>query len=109
MILSDGIAQAPYTFVLNVVNTPPTYATVPANKTMNAGDILTYCMPNWADAEGGTISATVSGTLPGFASFNGTCFVYQPVVGTDGGSYNFAVVLSDGYLSTNYNFKLIVN
>ncbi len=76
MLLSDGIGTSSTSFVLNVVNTPPTYATMPVNKTMNAGDILTYCMPTWADAEGGTISATVTGTLPSFASFNGTCFVY---------------------------------
>jgi len=43
---------------------------------MNAGEKLTYCMPLWVDSEGGSISATVGNTMPGFSSFNGTCFVF---------------------------------
>ena len=76
VVLSDGIGSAPFNFVLNVTNTAPKYAATPANKIMNAGEKLTYCMPLWVDSEGGTISATVGNTMPAFSSFNGTCFVF---------------------------------
>ena len=62
VILSDGIGSATFTFILNVTNTAPKYATTPANKIMNAGEKLTYCMPLWVDSEGGSISATVRNT-----------------------------------------------
>jgi hypothetical protein len=107
VVISDGIGNSNYTFILKVVNTAPTYSSALANKTMNAGEKLVYCMPTWVDTEGGTITASGSGVT--FGLFNGTCWVFEPVIGVDGGMYSCTVVLSDGYLSTTYNFKLTVN
>jgi hypothetical protein len=98
--LSDGFHPSTYSFTITVTNEPPSFASLPGDYIMNAGDVYTYVLPGFKDPENQPVIATstyLNGPLPGFMSFSGTEISLQPVKGVDGGTYEIKVVLNDGF------------
>jgi hypothetical protein len=81
---------------------------------INTGELTIGTIPLGIDPENHALSATASwngGLLPGFMSFDGVKFIFEPVKGVDQGSFYIQVILNDGYqdMTTPAIFKLTLN
>jgi hypothetical protein len=49
--ISDGYNPQQPSFLIQVINEPPTFASVLADITINTGDVKTYTLPGFVDPE----------------------------------------------------------
>lgn len=73
--VSDGFHPSQWSFDIEVINEPPTFASALADITVNTGDVKTYTLPGFVDPENQPVTATASyqgGSIPGFMDFSGT-------------------------------------
>ena len=51
ILMTDGFRTVTYPITINAKNLPPTFASLPIDHIINAGDMYSYKLPNFDDPE----------------------------------------------------------
>ena len=84
--ITDGYTIVPYVFNVIVINSPPTFATAPADQSISAGASLPYTLPAVTDTENDVITVTLVAPLISFVSITGTVITIAPPIITPSGT-----------------------
>lgn len=108
---SVGVSTT-YPIVIDVLNTVPTFTGSLTDQSMVAGSTKNYPIPGTHDAENHPITIAVlfsgSTTLPSWAVFNGTHFVFSPAGTLAACVTSFEIRVSDNIGYTSYSLQVTI-
>jgi hypothetical protein len=91
-----------------VINSPPTFATVPVAQSISAGGSLPYTLPAITDTENDVVTVSLIAPLISFVSITGTVITIAPPIITPSGTSLVSGQLFDGINTVPFSFNVVI-
>jgi hypothetical protein len=105
--VTDDYLTNNYIIGVEFVNTPPTFTTVPVDRTVANNRNLTYTIPPSSDIEGNPYNITLAPSLPWVVLTGNQISVTAPPLSSVG-TNTMTLTLNDGNQAKSYNFSIFV-
>ncbi len=105
--VSDGLIITNYPLSVTVTNTAPIFGTNPTSQVIYAGTTTNYGLPPVSDAEGQSVSISLSPPLAWYSATTGTLSM-SPTSAESGTTFSVDLILSDSFDSSSYTISITV-